>query len=87
MVKDTLERATDPNFNLKNYLHDAYIHPVFKDKEFDRPQAIDEEEMNPLVATKRNSVRGTPGLSKNGSEVSSEKGSDARQNSFSVLNI
>ena len=55
MVKDTLERATEPNLNLKAYLQDAYVHPVFKGGEFDRPAALDEEEENPLVATKRTS--------------------------------
>ncbi|XP_042475228.1 CSC1-like protein At4g02900 isoform X1 [Macadamia integrifolia] len=72
MVKDTLERATDPNFNQRSYLEDAYIHPVFKGSEFEKPAAIDEEENNPLVATKRNSRKSTPGDSKHGSEISSE---------------
>lgn len=58
MVKDTLERATEPQLNLKAYLQDAYIHPVFKGGEFERPAAIDEEENNPLVATRRSSQRG-----------------------------
>ncbi|KAM3382437.1 CSC1-like protein isoform X1 [Capsicum galapagoense] len=53
MVKDTLERATEPTLNLKAYLKDAYVHPVFKGVELDRPTAIDDEENNPLVATKR----------------------------------
>ncbi|XP_027097205.1 CSC1-like protein At4g02900 [Coffea eugenioides] len=57
MVKDTLERATEPNLNLKAYLHDAYIHPVFKCVQLDKPKAVDDEENNPLVATKRNSRR------------------------------
>lgn len=57
MVKDTLERATEPNLNLKAYLHDAYVHPVFKGGDIDRPLIIDEEENNPLVPTKRNSNR------------------------------
>lgn len=59
MVRDTLEQATEPHLNLKSYLHDAYIHPVFKGDELERPQVIDEEENNPLVATKRNSNRGS----------------------------
>lgn len=59
MVKDTLERATEPQLNLKAYLQDAYIHPVFKGGEFERPAAIDEEENNPLVATRRSSQRGS----------------------------
>lgn len=53
MVKDTLERATEPNLNLKAYLKDAYVHPVFKGVEFERPTALDDEENNPLVPTKR----------------------------------
>lgn len=54
MKKDTLEKATEPNLNLKLYLQDAYVHPVFKGStEFERPAVIDEEENNPLVATKR----------------------------------
>lgn len=53
MVKDTLERATDPNLNLKVYLNDAYVHPVFNGGELERPVAIDEEESNPLVPTRR----------------------------------
>ncbi|KAE8666914.1 hypothetical protein F3Y22_tig00112471pilonHSYRG00011 [Hibiscus syriacus] len=37
MIKDTLERATEPNFNLKAYLKDAYKHPVFKGTDMERP--------------------------------------------------
>ncbi|XP_043718808.1 CSC1-like protein At4g02900 [Telopea speciosissima] len=74
MVKDTLERATEPNFSPRSYLEDAYVHPVFKGSEFERPAAIDEEENNPLVATKRNSRKSTPGDSKHGSEIGSEVG-------------
>ncbi|XP_052170871.1 CSC1-like protein At4g02900 [Diospyros lotus] len=70
MVKDTLERATEPNLNLKAYLQDAYVHPVFKDGEFQRPAAIDEEENSPLVPTKRVSQR----ESKYGSDEGSENG-------------
>ncbi|PIN18178.1 hypothetical protein CDL12_09146 [Handroanthus impetiginosus] len=57
MVKDTLERATEPNLNLKAYLQDAYVHPVFKSIEIERAPAFDEEENNPLVSTKRSSRR------------------------------
>lgn len=70
MVKDTLERATEPNLNLRAYLKDAYVHPVFKGGELERPVAIDEEESNPLVATKRKSSRN----SRHGSETGSEAG-------------
>ncbi|KAA8543208.1 hypothetical protein F0562_021297 [Nyssa sinensis] len=57
MVKDTLERATEPTLNLKAYLQDAYVHPVFMGGDLERPPVIDEEENNPLVPTKRNSRR------------------------------
>ncbi|KAL5984511.1 hypothetical protein ACLOJK_018616 [Asimina triloba] len=69
MVKDTLERATEPNLNLRAYLQDAYVHPVFKDDDGNFPAAVDEEEYNPLVPTKRPSQKSTPNL---GSEVDSE---------------
>lgn len=71
MVKDTLERATEPNLNIRLYLRDAYVHPCFKDDIVEQQVAIDEEESNPLVPTKRQSRRGTPGHSKYGSEISS----------------
>lgn len=64
MVKDTLERATEPNFDLKTYLKDAYIHPVFRKDDFARPLAVDEE--NVTVPTKRHSRLNTPGESKRG---------------------
>ncbi|PON65770.1 Calcium-dependent channel [Parasponia andersonii] len=70
MVKDTLERATEPSLNLRAYLKDPYVHPVFKSGELERPVTIDEEESNPLVATKRKSHRG----SRHDSEASSEVG-------------
>ncbi|KZV32402.1 hypothetical protein F511_03685 [Dorcoceras hygrometricum] len=63
MVKDTLEKATEPNLNLKAFLQDAYVHPVFKGIEIDRPAAIDDEENNPLVSTKRNSRRSSKACS------------------------
>ncbi|XXG80762.1 hypothetical protein AAC387_Pa09g1551 [Persea americana] len=71
MVKDTLERATEPNLNIRLYLRDAYVHPCFKDDVPEQQVAIDEEESNPLVPTKRQSRRSTPGHSKYGSEISS----------------
>ncbi|XP_021760147.1 CSC1-like protein At4g02900 [Chenopodium quinoa] len=53
MMKDTLERATDPMLNIRTYLCDAYLHPIFKGGEvYVRPPS-DEEEGAPLVATKR----------------------------------
>lgn len=55
VVKDTIERTTEPNFNLKEYLQDAYLHPVLKEVELEVSKEIDDEENNPLVATKRTS--------------------------------
>lgn len=68
MVKDTVERATEPTLNLMAYLKDAYIHPVFKGGEMNKPEAVDEEEKSPLVPTKRTSRMG----SHRESEASSE---------------
>ncbi|WRX09222.1 CSC1/OSCA1-like [Theobroma cacao] len=67
MIKDTLEHATEPNLNLKAYLKDAYIHPVFKGTDFERPQLICEEEDNPLVPTKRTSKQNSEAGSTSGS--------------------
>lgn len=70
VVKDTLERATEPNLDLKAYLQDAYLHPVFHDGEIEQV-TLNEEDNNALVPTKR-SHRSTPVGSKYGSEVGSE---------------
>ncbi|KAK4259048.1 hypothetical protein QN277_005423 [Acacia crassicarpa] len=66
MMKDTLEKATDPNINLKGYLQNAYIHPVLKASE-DGDSSDDEEMLSEkwetesaLVPTKRQSRRNTP---------------------------
>ncbi|KAK9155607.1 hypothetical protein Sjap_003087 [Stephania japonica] len=61
MMKDTLERAREPNLNLKGYLQNAYIHPVFKGEDDDESvEVIDEWEKESLVPTKRQSRRNTP---------------------------
>ncbi|KAJ0082399.1 hypothetical protein Patl1_09949 [Pistacia atlantica] len=70
MMKDTLERAREPNINLKGYLQNAYIHPVFKADDEDEDE--DEKDMlywtgekeNVLVPTKRQSRKNTPVPSK-----------------------
>ncbi|KAG6487546.1 hypothetical protein ZIOFF_056134 [Zingiber officinale] len=72
MVKDTLERATEPLLNLRAYLQDAYVHPDFHREDIERPLAIDEEENNLLVPTKRTSYRSTPKDSKYNSEIGSD---------------
>ncbi|KAL2327122.1 hypothetical protein Fmac_020549 [Flemingia macrophylla] len=70
MMKDTLERATEPNLNLKGYLQNAYAHPVFKDSMDDDDDdeeilSMDLETENATVRTKRQSRRNTPVPSKN----------------------
>ncbi|XP_066362522.1 CSC1-like protein At4g02900 [Miscanthus floridulus] len=64
MVKDTLERAHDPTLNLREYLKGAYVHPVFQKNDIYKVVAMDEEEKNPIVVTKRQSRMNTPGGSK-----------------------
>ncbi|PPD99761.1 hypothetical protein GOBAR_DD03233 [Gossypium barbadense] len=66
MMKDTLERAREPNLNLKGFLQNAYIHPVFKSADGDKIDvAMEEWEVEPsLIATKRTSKRSTPLSSK-----------------------
>lgn len=61
-MKDTLERTREPNFNLKEYLQDAYIHPVFKGEEdIESDAASKDGELEPsLVPTKRQSRFNTP---------------------------
>ncbi|MQL72107.1 hypothetical protein Taro_004431 [Colocasia esculenta] len=70
MMKDTLERVREPNLDLKKYLADAYIHPVFKDSEDEDsfPTQYEKNYDDVLVPTKRQSRRNTPVPSKyNGS--------------------
>ncbi|KAG5231995.1 early-responsive to dehydration family protein [Salix suchowensis] len=75
MMKDTLERAREPNLNLKSFLQDAYRHPVFKGKDdSDSDEAPEEFEKEPgLVPTKRQSLRNTPLPSKQAGSVSSSQ--------------
>ncbi|XP_011007190.1 PREDICTED: CSC1-like protein At3g21620 [Populus euphratica] len=74
MMKDTLERAREPKLNLKSFLQNAYIHPVFKgEDDSDSDEAPEEFEKEPdLVPTKRQSRRNTPLPSKHGSAASSQ---------------
>ncbi|XP_030972738.1 calcium permeable stress-gated cation channel 1-like isoform X2 [Quercus lobata] len=43
MMKDTLERAKEPNLNLKEYLQNAYEHPVFKASEDEEDDEINDD--------------------------------------------
>ncbi|KVI09372.1 protein of unknown function DUF221 [Cynara cardunculus var. scolymus] len=72
--KDTLDRVREPNLNLnlKGYLENAYIHPVFKDDDFDDEDALHLDDRATMVPTKRQSRQNTPTASKtsNASEPS-----------------
>lgn len=57
MIKDTLERATEPQLDLKDYLKDAYTHPVFKGGEVALMDIDEEVDEHHLVATKRKTSR------------------------------
>lgn len=66
-MKDTLERAKEPNLNLKGYLQNAYVHPVFKASEDEEDDEINDdkrENESVIVPTKRQSRRNTPAPSK-----------------------
>lgn len=78
VVKDTLERATEPNLDLKAYLQDAYAHPVFKPIEDER-EANQDEENNQVVSTKRTSQRSSKAVSRAITPEPSELGSNSRQ--------
>ncbi|KAG8385792.1 hypothetical protein BUALT_Bualt03G0082100 [Buddleja alternifolia] len=65
MMKDTLERAREPNLNLKGYLQNAYIHPVFKNEDDDEDEHYNAKlDESVMVPTKRQSRRNTPVPSK-----------------------
>ncbi|XP_047310952.1 CSC1-like protein At3g21620 [Impatiens glandulifera] len=56
MMKDTLERTKEPNLNLKEYLQNTYMHPVFKGEEKDDNSSAgsDDWDLEPaLVPTSR----------------------------------
>ncbi|KAI4295953.1 hypothetical protein L6164_035946 [Bauhinia variegata] len=64
VMKDTLERATEPNLNLKAFLQHAYVHPVFKashEDDCEDEESVDKwENESVTVPTKRQSRRNTP---------------------------
>ncbi|RAL44908.1 hypothetical protein DM860_003667 [Cuscuta australis] len=63
-MKDTLEHAREPHFNLKVYLKNAYVHPVFKGEDdtygYDKISEKGDLEEGVVVPTKRQSRRTTP---------------------------
>ncbi|XP_071726662.1 CSC1-like protein At4g02900 [Rutidosis leptorrhynchoides] len=93
MIKDTLERATEPQLDLKAYLKDAYIHPVFKGEQVELVDFEDEDDDDcHTVATKRSSRKtsqigtreGSPD-SRRASQFGTQEGSpDSRTGFFAV---
>ncbi|XP_077234888.1 hyperosmolality-gated Ca2+ permeable channel 1.8-like [Tasmannia lanceolata] len=55
MAKDTLERASEPNLNIKAYLADAYLHPIFR--------SFEDMEMGEVRIDKSQSHISTPAMS------------------------
>ena len=53
MAKDTLERATEPNLNLKYYLKDTYLHPVFKEKDESNDDWVEDPSLVPVTKNVR----------------------------------
>ncbi|TQD77421.1 hypothetical protein C1H46_037038 [Malus baccata] len=62
MMKDTLERTREPNLNMKGFLQNAYIRPVFKGEDDSENDAPAQEFLKEpaVVLTKRTSRRNTP---------------------------
>jgi calcium permeable stress-gated cation channel len=65
-------------FNLRDYLKGAYVHPVFQKNDIYELVAINEEEKNPLVVTKRQFRMITPMGSKFNSNSSTNEGEFSR---------
>ncbi|GKV46420.1 hypothetical protein SLEP1_g53407 [Rubroshorea leprosula] len=78
MMKDTLERTREPNLNLKGFLQNAYIHPVFKQADDnDNESANEESDQEPaLIPTKRGSRTSIPMPSKHGGSTSNSLSSN-----------
>ena len=72
-MKDTLERAREPNLNLKEFIHNAYKHPDFKAGDDSDSEELSEDLVQEpvLVPTKRQTRRNTPLPSKQDVSLSS----------------
>ncbi|MCO5591145.1 hypothetical protein L7F22_045126 [Adiantum nelumboides] len=63
MAKDTLERAVEPNLDLKSYLQEAYMHPIFKEADDADSNSEEFDRDPPLVPLKHPLQDGTSGSS------------------------
>ncbi|KAH9299729.1 hypothetical protein KI387_031411, partial [Taxus chinensis] len=59
MAKDTLERATETNINIRGYLRNAYLHPIFKTEEEENEMGEWRDD-DSVVPTKRQSQVHSP---------------------------
>ncbi|KAJ7296905.1 hypothetical protein O6H91_Y092800 [Diphasiastrum complanatum] len=89
MAKDTLDKATHPDLNIKRFLQNAYMHPVFKIEEDDEEgnYALDApEDESALVPTKPHSHGNTPVVSVHeGDSPASAHGSPTSASSGSLI--
>lgn len=65
-MKDTLERVRYPNLNMREYLKNAYMHPVLKGDDSGDTYSLDSPRLEDdvRVQTRRQSRRNTPLTSK-----------------------
>lgn len=58
MARDTLERAVEPNLNIRSYLQNSYMHPIFKEEE-DKDVNMDRHDKDPPLVPLRRSPANT----------------------------
>lgn len=59
MAKDTMERTAEPDLNMKSYLADAYLHPIFRSIE-EEPPVEEEQELVEVRVDKQQTRIATP---------------------------
>ncbi|XP_009373514.2 CSC1-like protein At1g32090 [Pyrus x bretschneideri] len=59
MAKDTMERTAEPDLNMKSYLADAYLHPIFRSFE-EEPPVEEEQELVEVRVDKQQTRIATP---------------------------
>ncbi|TQD98889.1 hypothetical protein C1H46_015532 [Malus baccata] len=59
MAKDTMERTAEPDLNMKSYLADAYLHPIFRSFE-EEPPFEEEQELVEVRVDKQQTRIATP---------------------------
>lgn len=67
MSKDLLEKATEPDLNIKAYLADAYLHPILRSFEVEEEELVELEEVQVRVDKHQTHVAAGPTLSESSS--------------------